>query len=326
MKGIKKGKNQSVVRWTDREVDYLRKHIGYIPLEDIAYTLNRTVAAIESKLTKTGISIQSIQMDKNNVSLNQLTKILHVDFKVLKRWIEKYDFPVVKLKFKKASRYGFYVPVDHFWVWAEKHSSLINWHKLERLTLLPEPLWLEDKLREPQKIIKRVWTKKEDVIVWSLYYHQKLKIKDIAIKQNRTEKSIERRLKYLRDNDFAKEMDCHEPKPIVVEPILKRWTFDEEELLIELFYLQNFSCEDVAFLLDRTVNAIERKLNKLRNIGRVTTELLDDNPNKKWTEEELSRLKKLRFVEKYTASQIAIFFPARTKSAIDNKIRELIKK
>lgn len=327
--------NKSVLSWSNDEVSYLRNHIGYIPLEKIAITLNRTVTAIERKMERMKISIQSVQMDKNSVSFNQLSQILQIDSKSIKRWISKYRFPAIELKLKATSiQILYYVSVEKFWEWANKHRQVINWHKLERRALLPEPKWLKEVLREVVIEKNKSWTKQEDVLVWSMYYFENLNMKNIAEKQNRTAVSIEKRLKRLREKGFAKEMSCHTPKytPVAEETelptsnklSLKTWTDKEEKRVIQLFYYWRWSQKAIAVELDRTKNAIERKLNSLRKAGRITEKHVQARRQRKgWSDSALQTLQQLRFVEKKKITEIAVAFPNYTVHEVTIKLGEL---
>ncbi len=87
------------------------------------------------------------------------------------------------------------------WEWAGKNKDFIDWTRIKRNVLIPEPCWLDEEI---QKQISRnirfrkFWSKEEEKEVYHLYYSVGMKQKDIAHKMGRTKNSIERKISKIR--------------------------------------------------------------------------------------------------------------------------------
>ncbi|MEX3625381.1 sigma factor-like helix-turn-helix DNA-binding protein [Viridibacillus arvi] len=197
--------------WTSEQIEILYTSIGVLDFKAIGKKLNRSAKAVESKAATLGIENTSEM--SGLITVHQLSKILQVDSKTIYRWVDTYDFPVKRLKLREPdSRGNNYVSVTEFWKWAEEHKERINWFKVERLVLIPEPHWVDEcrKIDYYKKPTKRRWTRQEDRKVWTLYYTEELTHKEIAkIMEGRSVQSIEKRLRRLRENNFGTIMKIY---------------------------------------------------------------------------------------------------------------------
>lgn len=100
-----------------------------------------------------------------------LAKFFNVDFRVVTRWIEKFDMPCEKKTYNGINHYD--IDLEEFWKWAYKHRDIINWSKYDRGTLPLEPEWVltEKNNYKPGKSRSR-WTR----VRWK----QKAKLKRFA--------------------------------------------------------------------------------------------------------------------------------------------------
>ncbi|WP_205003579.1 sigma-70 family RNA polymerase sigma factor [Scopulibacillus daqui] len=94
------------------------------------------------------------------------------------------------------------IKVEAFWEWAEKNKNLIDFRKIPKNILVPEPKWVDEQRRidfknRPSKR-QRHWTSKEDDRLWQLFYIHQYTIKEIAEMMGRSKGSICGRIHRLR--------------------------------------------------------------------------------------------------------------------------------
>lgn len=153
-------------RWTQEEVDFLETHWGTKSLDNLSKCLNRTPIAIETKAYKIGLG--GITLATEKVTCNQLATIVNVDRKNIGIWL-KNGLPHTKRQLRK--RHQYYIAPKDFWKWA-KNRKHIDFTRIERGVLIPEPDWLDAKILEqidnrPKRLTKR-WTKTEELTLMNL--------------------------------------------------------------------------------------------------------------------------------------------------------------
>lgn len=201
--------NQYTDGWTTEQIDILKSCVGKLTFDKIAKKVGKTPEAVESKLDKLGLA--NTKIASGLVTVHELAVTLKVDDKTVRRWIENRGLPAEKKNLRYGNKNGTkrlftYISIEDFWKWASKHKDLINWYKLERNVLIPEPDWVEKrrKLDYYKKPARKPWTPQADRKLWKLYYVDGLPQKEIAILMDRTLNSIERRLKRLREMGYGK--------------------------------------------------------------------------------------------------------------------------
>lgn len=204
--------NQYTNAWTVEDERYLEENIGTVTFNTIAKSLGKTTGAVITKAEKLGISNTKVACGL--ITINELSNILCVEWKVLKGWIDQYDLPAKRRNFreyKRNKRCFYYIDIEEFWKWASLNKDLINWFPLERQALPLEPEWVEERRKSDYyKWItrRRYWTPEEDSKLWSMYYDQGITQKEIANTLLRTERAIEKRLKRLRELRWNKKEVC----------------------------------------------------------------------------------------------------------------------
>lgn len=172
-------------------------------LEAIAKRLGRPVQGLRVKLIEAGTL--SMHEESGTYSAKALGEIIGVSHETVRRWINKNELPASK----KSRRQGterrnmhYHISPDDFWSWASDNRDLIAFNKLERNALPPEPAWVAEERRrqygQPPK--QKMWTVEEDRRLLNYYHGQGLRQREIAALLNRTEPSVEKRLKRLRQN------------------------------------------------------------------------------------------------------------------------------
>lgn len=170
--------------WTEDEIKYLNG-IWYRnrPIKNAARFLDRSVASVKKKAVSLGI-----YKSMDTFGVRTLAKFFNVDFRVVTRWIEKFDMPCEKKTYNGINHYD--IDLEEFWKWAYKHRDIINWSKYNRGTLPLEPEWVltEKNNYKPGKSRSR-WTQQEILMVRLLLRKGK-SYKEIASEMGRTYDSI----------------------------------------------------------------------------------------------------------------------------------------
>lgn len=185
-------------RWEEEEEEILNRFYGEIPVYQIERKLDRrgVIGKIEREKLGKGAEF------KGYFTANQLSKTLNVDSHTVINWVNKYDLPH-KRKILRYERKYILIEPPLFWKWAEQNKELINFSKIERRALLPEPDWLEEERRKdyfsiPKKQNKP-WSPEQDRQLWHLRYKKGLMLKDIAKTLDRSYNAVQRRLKRLKE-------------------------------------------------------------------------------------------------------------------------------
>lgn len=192
-------------RWTEEEDEYILKYYGVRPLEVISKKLKRTPEAIENRMTK--ISSGGARGNSECITSYELAREVGVDVGSVYRWAKTKGLEYETIKTNNAEFMAF--NVESFWKWAENNKELINFNKIEKNALLPEPAWVDEQRKldfyhRPQKE-KQAWTKEEDERLWHLFYQQGLTQKEIGDLMGRSANGIQRRLSRIRKQRSSKK-------------------------------------------------------------------------------------------------------------------------
>ncbi len=157
--------------WSEEEVAFLENKAGVYTIQCIAKKIDRTPSAVRSKLNRLGYS--SIRELNGSMSLLQLAQAVGVSRSVVERWIEEEGLPATRRNyyFYKSNKMHYSIYPDEFWDWAEEHKNEINFAKIKRYTILPEPNWFEEERGQDMSLpenANRNWTTVEDKQLLSL--------------------------------------------------------------------------------------------------------------------------------------------------------------
>lgn len=171
------------IKWMPEEELYMERYYLLRPVNKIAEKLNRSVSSVKHKAARMGLNHYT-----NSYHARTIASCFKVDFLVVKRWIEKFGLPCKTLKCSNGTRYM--IEADDFWNWAEKHRDIINWSKYERLSMCPEPGWLEDEIKNYATPKSRVKFTEQEIILVKGMLHRRLGYKEIAAQTGRSYYSI----------------------------------------------------------------------------------------------------------------------------------------
>ena len=187
-------------RWTVSDVDYLKENVGYRRIQDIAETLGRSENAVLLKIKR--LKIGMTRSVSGKVTSGELARLLDVDRNTVRCWIQYHGLPCSKKVTSNTRKYTLILP-EHFWEWAYLHKEKIDFRKLERNALPPEPEWVEQERKHPsyQRRSYQEWTTKEDLELASLI-DEGLSYREIGERLNRSSYSVEKRYHRIK-NDVA---------------------------------------------------------------------------------------------------------------------------
>ena len=186
-------------KWTSEEDEYLINKYGKCELDKIARILKRDKNSLMRRLHRLG---KANAKECFGITTYELAKALKIDVGSVYRWINDRELPYKKAYAKE--RTFLVIDVQEFWDWAEENKRLINFSKIEKHVLIPEPAWV-DKQRKldfhhrPQKE-RQKWTKEEDERIWQLFYCQGMTYKDIGALMGRSARAVQNRLARVRLN------------------------------------------------------------------------------------------------------------------------------
>ncbi|WP_440898173.1 hypothetical protein ACS127_17380 [Amphibacillus sp. Q70] len=241
--------------WTDEEISFLQERWGLTSIRRIALKLGRSENAVKLKAQRLGLGDARTHYD--GITLNQLSLVLNTHYSILKNWTKIYGFPA-KTKVFALKDEVLVVTYKDFWKWAKENKHMLDFSRLERLSLGPEPIWVAEKRKADQ--IKKQYVPKPHNTPWSRTDDEKLKwmlnkfeytYPRIAVELNRSQGAIKRR---IYDLDLK-------ARPIRLPNHIK-YTKEEEDLIVDL--LDKGYCFDViATRMNKSALAVRGKAERM---------------------------------------------------------------
>lgn len=148
----------------EKELKFIQDNLGTMSLEWIAKRLGKQVNAVQKNLYKYTGSTNTKQQT-GMITAGELAKVLKIDRNAVVGWIERHNLPSTKKITNRQRRFTF-IDINTFWKWAEENKEKIDFSKLEKHSLPPEPGWV---VRE-----RRIERKKPAYIAWTLQEESRL--------------------------------------------------------------------------------------------------------------------------------------------------------
>ena len=174
------------------EEKYMNKYYLRQPTKRTAKVLNRSIESVRKKAVQMGINTYY----DGYLSAHVLAECFSTNTQVIKRWIEKFNLPAIKINDSKH-RTRYQIDPENFWKWADGHRDVINWSGYDLCSILPEPQWVEfEQSRYKTKRHCRKFTANEIVQIKHML-RKCMTYKEIAEKLGRTERSIEAKVRKI---------------------------------------------------------------------------------------------------------------------------------
>ncbi|MFV8829001.1 hypothetical protein [Alkalihalobacterium sp. APHAB7] len=188
-------------KWTEEEVFYLTESVGKYTLSTIAQKLGRSETAVLMKMKRLGIA--NTRSQTGLLTTLELANLLKINSSSVRRWINEHGLKCTKKKTRTKRSYYFIDPED-FWEFAFQHREKINFSNIEPRTILPEPDWVAQERKKPQKS-KQVkgykrWTPQEEELLKKYLFEEGYSIAKAAKTLDRSILSVYR--KFIRASSY----------------------------------------------------------------------------------------------------------------------------
>lgn len=184
-------------KWKSPDENRLKEMVGVYTVPVIAEKLGRNEGGIERKLEKLRINTRN---SRDDVTAYSLASLLNVDSYTVLLWIDKYELPHTR-RITKFEKQNIFIKPERFWKWAEKNKQRINFSKIPKHALPPEPEWVDSERKKDREKIpgrhQQVWTPEEDRRLLRMAA-KKIFQKDIGKALNRPTRGVQKRLAFLR--------------------------------------------------------------------------------------------------------------------------------
>lgn len=240
--------------WTKEELDYLQDKWGVSKRRNIARKLKRTETAVQLKAQRIGLGDPLTHID--GITMSELSKALNIHYNIVRNWQERYGLPVGQVVVVNKPVWA--IKYDDFWKWAEKNKHMIDFSRVERLSLGPEPSWVAEKRKADQ--IKKLhvpkphntpWSNDDDSrLIWMLKQF-KYTYPEIAYELNRTQGAVKRRIRDLGLKERPVRLPNH-----------NKYTKKDEKILVELLE-KGYCFEEIANRLNRSALGVRGKAERM---------------------------------------------------------------
>jgi hypothetical protein len=249
--------------WTPEEIDCLETWFGNTPLHLLAKRVSkisgipRTEEAVHAKLIRMGLS-DSVQ-NTGKLTAQELCSIIGVTHHCVTRWIKKKMLRGEHRATLRTKKHWL-IKIEDFWKFAEANKNLIDFSRIEPLSLIPEPEWFEEERRKdfyhfPKKHYKE-WTP-EEVHKLLVLYKRKMSNEEIAKELQRSEVSVRTKIyKMINNGQLHKNIIVQLP-----------WREVEIELMYKL-EKEGLTDPQIAEELGRTEMQIASKRRRLKDAGK----------------------------------------------------------
>lgn len=239
--------------YTQEEMDYIEDKFGTLSYKAIAKHLGRSENAIFLKAQRMGLGNPTMSM-ADKLTIVSLAQAINKEYTEVVNW-EKYGLPVKKKRFRnKAVKV---IAIKDFWNWAYENMNMLDFTKIEKFAIGPEPDWVEEKRNADYR--KRFyipfhhttpWAKEEDALLEHLVKLGST-YPEIMKRIKRSQGAIKRRLLDLKIKE----------RPIRTNNHIK-WTDEEIKCLVESIE-KGISIEEIADTLGKTQGGTRGKLERL---------------------------------------------------------------
>lgn len=241
--------------WTKDDLEYLEEKWGIINSQKIAENLGRSPDAVAAKARRLGYS--NFKLSQDGITIGELSNVLQVDYKKIRRWMKKYKFPSFVIKVTQKQRIKM-INIDSFWKWAKSYSHLIDFTLLEENALGAEPSWVKKERQSDYLLVSqkrqtnKQWSKQEERQLVSYVNEFKYSYEEISKLVTRSEKVIAHKLIELGVK----------ARPLKANP--KKWELNETVKLMGMMN-EDIVIKEMANEFGRSETAISGKIRKLKS-------------------------------------------------------------
>jgi hypothetical protein len=107
------------MKYAPEDLQTIKEQLGSQSLSAIARRLNRTIMALEVKITRMGLS--HTRSYTGMITAGELARVFKIDRNTVMQWIYNHDLNSCERITRNKKRFTF--NTDDFWAWAAKKSS-----------------------------------------------------------------------------------------------------------------------------------------------------------------------------------------------------------
>lgn len=231
--------------WTNDEKDFLAEMWRIVSVKKIRQKLGRSESSILNQ--KSRLQLGAFLDNGEYITYQQLIKTISGNSYFATSRIKNRGLPV---KYKKVNNCRFkIIYLKDFWKWAEDNRAFLDFSRIERFSLGPEPAWVEaqrnaDNLKKCA-VKTTPWTADEDKYLCDMLKTYSYSYNEIANALNRTEGAVVRRMSTLGIKYRPLKAENH-----------RKWTNEEKELLHKMI-IQGYSYVTIAEKIGRGQKAVQ---------------------------------------------------------------------
>lgn len=241
--------------WSEEDIDVLDERWGIRSIRSTAELLGRSISSVKQKANHLGLI--DARFSYEGITINQLALAINVSYSTVKNWVKLHDFPTHSKIFTESARVKV-VQYHEFWKWAEKNKQMVDFSRIEKNILGPEPDWVESKRNADfikrtkiKKSHNHAWTTEEDNILKGMLSAYKHTYPEISQRLNRSEGAIKRRI-----GDLGLKA-----RPVRLNNHIK-YTQEEIDLIVTLFD-KGHCLEDIASRINKSALGVRGKLERM---------------------------------------------------------------
>lgn len=185
-------------RWTENDIELLESYWGMSSMIAIARKLKRTPLAVQLKAQRLKLGDARTHID--GITISQLSQVFDTHYGIVRNWRDKYGLPV---KSKVVANYKpvQYVTYKEFWKWADENRQMLDFARIPKLAIGPEPDWVAEKRKadELRKINKPMphntpWSDGDDKKLKWMLEQFKYTYPEISQELQRSQGAVKRRM------------------------------------------------------------------------------------------------------------------------------------
>lgn len=241
------------IKYTEEDIELLRNYYGTQSIGWLQCRLSkpngkkRTKDAIRRKASSIGCL--GYRENRDRLTASQLAECMGVHrTQIHNQWMK------MGLKvFRKGLTKNMFIEVDpiDWWRFAEKNKEKIDFSRYKEGSILPEPNWVKEEIRNP-KYRKREWTRYE-LERLKILKNKGIACEKIAKELNKTEKAVRKKLYIMYKNGEVKKKN-----------ISLKYTEKEIEMILEM-RRKGLSYKEIAHETGRDKGSVYKKIRKIEN-------------------------------------------------------------
>jgi DNA-binding CsgD family transcriptional regulator len=189
------------MRYVSYELQIIKEYIGKESIAAIAKRINRSAIGLEMKINRMGMS--NTKTYSGMMTAGELASVLGIERNTVIGWVNRHGL-IAKQRITRHKRKFTFIEVEDFWEWASNNKCKVDFSRLEKNSLPPEPNWVEAERKNTKEKVYRCWTTAEEKILLELSLEKSFK--EIARILGRTPYSVEKKYSRLKNNTLTKNI------------------------------------------------------------------------------------------------------------------------